>query len=255
MKRGRGFVLFPFFIYFPTMILHTEVAELFRSHGAKIVAPEYVFAENLKQVKALIFDWDGVFNEGWKGEGVQSPFSEIDAMGINMLRFGLWLQSGVVPHVFVVTGLKNLSAQAIAQREGFTALYLEMLNKSLAMQHIADTYKITASEMVCFYDDILDIPMAKDCALRMYIQRTSKLLFEKYIVQNQLCDYVTASKSGEPAIREICEFLLGMSGWYDDTISKRIAFSKEFTDFTGQKKERSPVLYRPNGGEVEEFKL
>lgn len=236
------------------MILHTEIADLFRSNGAKLIAEDYVFPEKMEQVKALVFDWDGVFNEGWKGEGVPSPFSEIDAMGINMLRFGLWLKSGIVPHVFIITGLKNVSAQAIANREGFTALYLEMLNKNIAMQHIEEHYQLSAKEMICFFDDVLDVPMAKDCALRMYIHRKSKLMFEKYLVDHQLCDYVTASSSGEPAIREICEFLLGMGGIYDSTISKRIAFSEEFRTFTTQKKERSPVLYSLEEGKVIECK-
>lgn len=236
------------------MILHTEVADLFRSAGAKLIAEEYVFPERLEQIKALVFDWDGVFNEGWKGDGVQSPFNEVDAMGINMLRFGIWLKSGMVPHVFIITGLKNVSAQAIANREGFTALYLEMLNKGIAMQHIEERYGIAAKEMICFFDDVLDVPMAKDCALRMYIHRKSKLMFEKYLIDHQLCDYVTTSNSGEPAIREICEFLLGMAGIYDSTISKRIAFSQEFVTFMAERKERKPVLYLPEEGKISEWK-
>jgi 3-deoxy-D-manno-octulosonate 8-phosphate phosphatase (KDO 8-P phosphatase) len=226
------------------MILHTEVADLFRSKGAKTISEDYVFAEKLPQIKALLFDWDGVFNEGWKGDNVLSPFNEVDSMGINMLRFGLWLKSGVVPHVFIVTGLKNLSAQAIANRECFTALYLEVMNKAVALTHIEQQYGIDKSEMVCFFDDILDMPMAKECGLRMYIQGKSKLLFERYLTHHRLCDYVTANSSGEPAIREICEFLLGMGGLYEETISKRISFSAEFQQFMKQRKERVPVLYQ-----------
>jgi len=236
------------------MILHTEVADLFRSNGAKIVSEEYVFAENFKIIKALIFDWDGVFNEGWKGDNVLSPFSEIDSMGINMLRFGLWLKTGSIPHVFIVTGLKNLSAQTISNREGFTALYLETIDKGKAIQHISNNFQIQPQEMVCFFDDILDIPMAKDCSLRMFIHRKSNPLFEKYVIENQFCDYVTASESGKTAIREICEFLLGMGGVFDDTISKRISFSAEFKEFMRLRKERHPVLYRFNGTEIEDYK-
>ncbi len=236
------------------MILHTEVADLFRSNGAKIVAEEYVFAENLKAIKALIFDWDGVFNEGWKGENVLSPFSEVDSMGINMLRFALWLKSGIVPPVFIVTGLHNISAQAIANREGFSGLYLEVKDKSKAIEHIESTFKIKPQEMVCFFDDILDIPMVRDCALRMFIHRKSNPLFEKFVIENQLCDYVTATESGKPAIREICEFLLGMGGMYDDTISKRISFSDEFQEFMKQRAELKPVLFRYNGTGIEPYK-
>jgi 3-deoxy-D-manno-octulosonate 8-phosphate phosphatase (KDO 8-P phosphatase) len=235
------------------MILHTEVSDLFRSNGAKIVAEEYVFAENLKSIKALIFDWDGVFNEGWKGDNVLSPFSEVDSMGINMLRFALWLKSRIVPQVFIVTGLKNLSAQAIANREGFTALYLEVMNKSKAVEHIEANYGLTQKEMICFFDDILDIPMVKDCALRMFIHRKSNPLFERYVVENNLCDYVTGTESGKPAIREACEFLLGMGGMYDETISKRISFSDEFKQFMSERKEIKPSLFRFNGTDIEPY--
>ncbi len=226
------------------MILHTEVAQLYRAMGAKTISEEYVFSEKIDQIKALLFDWDGVFNDGWKGEQVASPFHEVDAMGINMLRFALWLKSGIVPHVFIVTGLHNISAKAIAQRESFSALYLEFINKKIALEHIEQHFSIQRQEMVCFFDDILDIPMAEECGLRMYIHRKSKMLFEKYVIHHQLCDYVTASQSGEPAIREICEFLLGMGGMYEETISKRIAFSSEFQEFMRQRKERSPVLFQ-----------
>ncbi|MBC7391023.1 MAG: hypothetical protein H7329_17590 [Opitutaceae bacterium] len=237
------------------MILHTEIADLFRSKGAKIIAEEYLFAERLPNIKALIFDWDGVFNEGWKGDGVLSPFSEIDSMGINMLRFALWLKSGIVPQVFIVTGLKNVSAQAIANRECFSALYLECINKTCAMEHIYKQYGISASDMVCFFDDILDVPMARDCSLRMYIHRKSKLLFEKYLVENGLCDYVTMSESGEPAIREICEFLLGMGGIYSDTISQRIAFSSQYKEFLVQRKLIDLQLFRFNGIDIEAYQV
>ncbi len=235
------------------MILHTEIADLFRSKGAKIIAEEYLFAERLPGIKALIFDWDGVFNEGLKGDGVLSPFSEIDSMGINMLRFALWLKSGIIPQVFIVTGLKNVSAQAIANRECFSALYLECVNKSFAMDHIDKHFGIMPSEMICYFDDILDVAMARDCALRMYIHRKSKLLFEKYLVENNLCDYVTMSESGEPAIREICEFLLGMGGLYNETISQRIAFTPQYKEFLAQRKLIDLQLFRFNGTDVELF--
>ncbi|MFM7838489.1 MAG: hypothetical protein ACKO6K_02890, partial [Chitinophagaceae bacterium] len=42
--------------------------------------------EKLSNVRAYVFDWDGVFNEGFKNEQGSSAFSEIDAMGINLLR-------------------------------------------------------------------------------------------------------------------------------------------------------------------------
>jgi len=96
--------------------------------------------------------------------------------------------------------------------------------------------------------------MAKDCALRILIHRKSNPLFEQYAIENRICDYVTATESGKPAIRESCEFLLGITGWYDQTISKRIDFSSEYVDFLNHRKERIPVTYRYHENTIQEYK-
>jgi 3-deoxy-D-manno-octulosonate 8-phosphate phosphatase (KDO 8-P phosphatase) len=220
-----------------------KTAQLFQNQGAEILRPFPYYKTHFPNIKAFLFDWDGVFNEGWKGEGVPNPFSEIDSMGINMLRFGIWLKTGHLPQVFIITGLKNLSAKTIANREGFTALYLEMKNKSVALEHIKATHSLEPENMVCFFDDVLDVPMAKDCAFRMFVNRPSNPLFKEYLLKNKLCDYVTACKSGESPIREACEFILGMAGGYDQTIAQRIAFSEEFQAFMSFRATIKPTVY------------
>ena len=49
-----------------------------------------IIQQKLQQVKAFIFDWDGVFNDGRKDIQGNSGFSEIDSMGINMMRFSYY---------------------------------------------------------------------------------------------------------------------------------------------------------------------
>ena len=66
---------------------HTQ--HIFESEGGEFITPPFVLMEKLKNIKAIVFDWDGVFNEGVKGGGNHSGFSEIDSMGTNMLRFSL----------------------------------------------------------------------------------------------------------------------------------------------------------------------
>ena len=55
-----------------------------------------------RKVRAVLFDWDGVFNDGWKDLDGGSPFSEVGSMGVNMLRFALWLRNGVNPPSAVI---------------------------------------------------------------------------------------------------------------------------------------------------------
>ena len=74
--------------------------------GVFVVTPEEL-TRKLKTIQALIFDWDGVFNDGSKGTGNASTFSEADSMGTNMLRYGLWMQNSRVPVSVVITGAKE----------------------------------------------------------------------------------------------------------------------------------------------------
>ena len=50
--------------------------------GASGISPD-----RLDKIKAFVFDWDGVFNNGAKDSEGASPFNEVDAMGTNLLRF------------------------------------------------------------------------------------------------------------------------------------------------------------------------
>ena len=55
-------------------------------------------------VKAFAFDWDGVFNDGYKNEKGSSFFSEIDSMGTNLLRFNHYLVTKNLPVVAIISG-------------------------------------------------------------------------------------------------------------------------------------------------------
>ena len=82
-------------------------AGMFQTLGARFVTAPEALQKKLSRIRALIFDWDGVFNAGQKGEGVTSHFTEPDSMGSNMLRFGLWLPQRRMPIVAVITGVDN----------------------------------------------------------------------------------------------------------------------------------------------------
>ena len=64
-----------------------NIPEAFKKIGGEFVISPEDLAHKLKNIKVLIFDWDGVFHAGHKNENRSSTFSEADSMGINMLRF------------------------------------------------------------------------------------------------------------------------------------------------------------------------
>lgn len=43
--------------------------------------------QKFRTIKAFVFDWDGVFNNGQKNIDGHSTFSEVDSMGVNLIRF------------------------------------------------------------------------------------------------------------------------------------------------------------------------
>src|SRR5210317_1068803 len=96
-------------------------------NGELLVHPDE-FRVKLENIKALVFDWDGIFNSGEKGQ-IPSTFNEIDSMGVNMLRFGYYMLSGKNPVVVIVTGERNETAIHWAQREHFHAVYLKVKHK------------------------------------------------------------------------------------------------------------------------------
>ena len=69
-----------------------ELEAIFTQLGAKFITPISEIDRKLTHIKAFVFDWDGVFNNGVKNENKSSNFNEIDSMGTNMLRFSYFLK-------------------------------------------------------------------------------------------------------------------------------------------------------------------
>jgi 3-deoxy-D-manno-octulosonate 8-phosphate phosphatase (KDO 8-P phosphatase) len=111
-----------------------DIGTMFEREGAVFVTPADELAVKLARIRALVFDWDGVFNRGEKGSGSSSGFSEADSMGVNMLRFGLWLRDRELPVAAIVTGEVNPSSELFVARERFHCLFQGVRDKRDAMR-------------------------------------------------------------------------------------------------------------------------
>ncbi len=213
-----------------------NIKHLFTDHGGQFITPIEIIQEKLKKIKAYIFDWDGVFNSGVKGESNSSHFSEIDAMGTNMLRLGYWLANNkALPVVSIMTGERNKIAVHLAEREHFNHVYFNVKNKATAFDHLSETFKLKPEEVAFIFDDILDLPITKKCGLRFMAGRKGSPLFNMYAVKNDHVDYITGHDGGHYAVREITELILGLQGQYDQAINERIAFGQNYTDYLAQR--------------------
>src|SRR4051812_17673617 len=107
----------------------TEIENLFSVLGGRFITPITEMQNKLERIKAFVFDWDGVFNNGQKTSTGGSAFSEVDSMGTNLLRFSWFLKNGSLPYAAVLSGEKNETAFYFSEREGFHASFFKVPHK------------------------------------------------------------------------------------------------------------------------------
>ncbi len=188
-------------------------------------------AEKLQKIRAFIFDWDGVFNNGAKDSEGASPFNEVDAMGTNLLRFNHYLRNGEPPVTMVISGERNPAAIRFAEREHLHAVYCGIKYKAVALDHLQKAYGIADEEVAFFFDDVLDFSVSARAGLRIMIGRACNPLMIRWAAEKGYIDYCTAADGTSFGLREGMELLKGLSGRFEDTISERANFTQTYTDY------------------------
>ncbi len=214
------------------------VYQVFEKLGGKFYHSPKIFEAKVAAIKAYIFDWDGVFNDGSKTDA-GSSYSEVDSMGTNMLRFAYWLKNRNLAPTAIMTGENNKPAFYLAKREKFQAVYYKFASKEAAFAHFLEKNDLQAHEVCFCFDDILDLSIAEKCGLRMLIKREASPLFLQYVEKNNLVDYISANTGGKFAVREIAELLLGIQGIYDFTIQKRQYFDTDYQTYLAQRNSKN----------------
>lgn len=192
-------------------------------------------SEKLKHIKAILFDWDGVFHTGHKDENRSSSFSEADSMGVNMLRFGFWLQNGKMPITAIISGENNITAKYWAGREHLDATFSSAKNKVEILAFLKEHHDIDPHEIMFVYDDILDLSLAREVGFRIMINRRANPLFVEYCREKEYYDFVTHSDGGNHGVREACELTLDAMGKFEEAIEKRVAFEGEYTAYNTER--------------------
>lgn len=203
-----------------------SIQQAFESAGGRFVVPAENIAAALRDCRGVVFDWDGVFNPGRKGASVNSSFTEVDSMGTNMLRYGLWRIGGSLPYTAIISGENNKTAIQFAEREHFHGVFTGIRDKRLVIDRISADTGLDPKQLICVFDDINDLGMAAMCGVRLIVRRDTSPLLAKYAAEHSTCDYMTGS--AEYAVREVCELLLGLLGSYDDVVSSRVAVDEDY---------------------------
>jgi 3-deoxy-D-manno-octulosonate 8-phosphate phosphatase (KDO 8-P phosphatase) len=202
--------------------------------GTFLQSPE-ILRQRLAECKAYIFDWDGVFNDGFKDAQGSSPYSEIDAMGTNLLRFSHFLSTGDNPLVAVITGEHNQAAFTLAKREHFQAVYFRIRHKSAAIEHLCEQFGLWPEQIAFVYDDVLDLSAAQISGLRIMVPYTSKTLFRLLVEEHAYADYLTGADGRQHAVRETTELLMALRGNYKEAVQHRAAFDATYQAYLARR--------------------
>jgi len=221
----------------------TELENLYGVLGGRFITPANEIKNKLQKIKAFVFDWDGVFNNGEKQSGGGSNFSEVDSMGQNLLRFSYYLKNDALPLTAVLSGEKNDTAFYFSERECLTYSLFKIPHKLAALEFLCEKEQLQPSEMAYFFDDVLDIPVAERCGLRLMINQKANPLFVNYCIKNGLVDYLSASAGGSFAVRETTELLIGLNGNFDEVVAGRKNNSEEYQAYIQKRRKVRPEFY------------
>lgn len=240
--------------------MNLNFEEQLKNFQGQFLVETTVLAGKLKSCKALILDWDGVFNDGTKDVEGNSPFSEIDSMGTNLLRFNMYLQQLVsetqnnlgatAPLSFIISGEENKAAIRFARRENFTGIYGGFKDKTLALNHICAETGLVPEDFIFIFDDVLDLNVAKLAGLRILIGNGCNPALQQFVVKNNLTDYITASTGGSGGLREAMEMIITLSGKSDETFQKRMDYSEHYCSYLASRKEGKAHFYISQKGQI-----
>ena len=225
----------------------TAIAQFFKG---TFVNSSSVIEQKLRSIKAFIFDWDGVFNNGQKNIDGHSNFSETDSMGINLMRFNHYLVNKQLPIAAIITGENNELAFSFAKRENFNSIYYKVKHKETALLHVCRQYNVEPFEVLFVFDDVPDLSVAKSAGLRFMVQHTGNPLLVEYVKENGLADYITANDGNCNALREISELVMLLTKNFTKAIEHRMNYSEGYQAYISLRNATGTISFTADGNEI-----
>lgn len=155
-----------------------------------------VLERKLKNVKLISFDFDGVFTDGRvyvNQDGVETVVcSRRDSLGLNQIR-KLGIKLAVIsmePNPVIAKRCKKLNIPVYTGKEK-----LPIFKKVLSQE------KLKPSQVAFFGDDLNDLECMKYAGIAFTVSDGAPDCLK-------VADYSTERKSGNHAVREICDLIL-----------------------------------------------
>lgn len=177
--------------------------------------PTQIFSKNSKKLKLLIqkvtlliFDFDGVFTDGFVYVGPNGEeflrCSKKDGWGIWLIRVNTNIR------IVVVSSEENADPTQARCKKLNIECHTGVKDK---VSFVSEVLKSTNADTVAYMGDNLnDLEAMKLCGFKITVADGHPLLKE-------MADYITLAKGGNHAVREICELILQAKNKQNSTTS------------------------------------
>jgi 3-deoxy-D-manno-octulosonate 8-phosphate phosphatase (KDO 8-P phosphatase) len=164
--------------------------------------------EQLKKIRLLLLDVDGVLTDGsivYDDQGTEiKSFNAKDGLGIRLL-----MQAGI--QIGIITGRTSAALRHRCKNLGIDHLYEAVGDKTEALQDILQRTAVKAENTAFMGDDLPDLPIMKRVGLAITVADAPQEL-------RDAADITTVAAGGRGAVREICETILKTQAHWDQIL-------------------------------------
>ncbi len=153
------------------------------------------YKEKLKEIKALVFDCDGVFTDGTfflhPNGYLSRRFNAKDGFALQLaMKKGL--------HVAIITGGTDEAIKVRFRNLGVTDVFLDARDKAAVFQEFSSQYDIKPEEVLYMGDDLPDLPLLKKVGMPCCPN-------DAVIEVKNVSEYISNIKGGEGCVRDVIE--------------------------------------------------
>lgn len=171
--------------------------------------------DKAKKIKLVIFDVDGVLTDGslFFGDDGQEykAFNSKDGHGMKML-----LRTGV--EVAIITARQSKLVTHRMNNLEIKHVYQGQKDKLPAFKSLIDKLKLHADEVAYVGDDVVDLPIMIRVGLAISVD-------DGHIMSKKHSHWVTPSRGGCGAARDVCELIMQAQGTLDGLIQEYLTMT------------------------------
>lgn len=165
------------------------------------------YKENLRNIKAFVFDVDGVFTDGsvylMPGGNMCRVMNVLDGYAVvkalkNNYRIG------------VITGGNDEMVRHRLSYLGIEDYYAKSHDKMIDFENFKEKYNLKNEEILTMGDDIPDLHMMQNSVIAACPENAVPEI-------KNIADYISSKKGGSGAVRDVVEQVMKVQGkWHDD---------------------------------------